>query len=143
LDNGGETGRKAKRYLETKLPHYPATTEAVQLNIKAFNSRFMDQQEAERTWLECIQKYPKFEWAYSNLGSLYVSEGKYKEAEDLLNKALAINPSYVNAWLHLAECKRKENDQAGMHACVKKALELDPDDQLAKLLDMMPAESEK
>jgi tetratricopeptide (TPR) repeat protein len=136
LDGDKEVGRKAKRFLETKLPRDPAAAEAVQLNIKGFNSQIFDKEEAEKVYLECIKKYPRFEWAYSNLGSLYVQEEKYKEGEDYLKKALEINPSYVNAWLHLAGCKKKENDLEGARSCLKKALELDPDDSSAKLMSM-------
>jgi tetratricopeptide (TPR) repeat protein len=133
LGQDNEIAVKAKRYLETKLPHDPAPEDAVHLNIKGFNLRIFNKDEAEKIWLECIRKYPRFEWAYSNLGSLYVDEGKYAEAEKYLNEALEINPSYVNAWLHLAECKRKEKDFDAAHTCLKKALDLDPDDPVAKL----------
>jgi tetratricopeptide (TPR) repeat protein len=136
LDHGHDVGIKAKRFLETKLPHDPASAEAVQMNIKGFNTQALDKQEAEKIWLECINKYPRFEWPYSNLGSLYVEEGKYKEGEDFLKKALEINPSYVNAWLHLAQCKSKQKDFQGARSCIRKALELDPDDEAAKLMNM-------
>src|SRR5262249_11904537 len=116
----GSIGTKAKRYLATKIPRYSVSQEAVALNIKGFNSNveFFGHNDAEKIWLECISKYPNFEWPYSNLGDLYVREGKYKEAETFLNKALEINPSYVNAWLHLAECKRKEKDFIGANTCL-------------------------
>jgi tetratricopeptide (TPR) repeat protein len=136
LGNGQDIAVKAKRYLETKLPRDPAPEDAVHMNIKGFNARIFNKDEAEKVWLECIKKYPRFEWAYSNLGSLYVEEEKYSQGEEYLNKALEINPSYVNAWLHLAECKRKQKDFDGAHSCLKKALDLDPDDPLAKLESM-------
>ena len=130
----GEIAIKAKRYLETKIPRYPVPQEAISMNIKGHNSSsIFTPGKAEDIWKECISKYPNFEWPYSNLGSLYVEEGKYKEAETLLNKAVEINPSYVNAWIHLAECKHREKDFAAEEACIQKADDLDADNPVVKI----------
>lgn len=138
LGAGTNTAVKAKRYLETKLPRYPATEDAVEMNIEAYNLSAFTPDQAERKWKECIAKYPKFEWAYSNLGSQYVEQGRYKEGEELLNKALEINPSYLNAWIHLARLKRQQKDFEGAKECLDKAAALDPDDATAKLLKILP-----
>ena len=138
LGAGTDTAVKAKRFLETKIPRYPAPEEAVDMNIEAYNLSTLMPDEAERKWKECIEKYPKFEWAYSNLGSQYVEQGRYKEAEEMLNKALEINPSYLNAWIHLARLKRQQKDFDGAKECIDKATSLDPDDATAKLLKMLP-----
>jgi Tetratricopeptide repeat len=139
LGKNGETSIKAQRYLETKIPHFVTSEEAVQMNITGFNAdNDFSHSQAEKDWLECIQKYPKFEWAYNNLAGLYIKEGKYKLADDLLQQALKINPSYVNAWLHVAELKRKQHDFAASHNAINTALKLDPDDQEAQLMRFMP-----
>ncbi len=139
LGNGDQYAKRAKIYLETKLPRYPVPQEAVLMNIKGYNadSKFTHG-EAEKIWVECIKKYPKFEWPYGNLGDLYIEQGKFKEGEALLMKSLEINPSYVNAWLHLADSKRKQRDFESARKYIKKALELDPGDERAQLMNLMP-----
>ncbi len=137
--HGNAVAVKAKRYLETKLPRYPQPVDAVAMNINGYNADGpLSQGEAEKIWLECIDKYPTFEWSYSNLGNLYVSQGKYKEGEGLLNKALEINPSYVNALLHLADSKRKQRDFPSARKYINKALSLDPDDDGARIMSLLP-----
>lgn len=137
LGNGDKLAVKAKRFLETKLPRYPVTTDAIHMNIKGFNLGLASEKEAESTWLECIKKYPNFEWPYSNLGQLYVKQRKYQDAERVLHKALEINPSYVNAWINLCECKTKQRDMPAARDCIKHAIELDPDDPRAKVISTM------
>lgn len=139
LGNGDQYAKRAKIYLETKLPRYPVAKEAVLMNIKGYNA---DGQfthgDAEKIWIECINKYPKFEWPYGNLGNVYIEQGKFKEGEALLMKSLEINPSYVNAWLHLADSKRQQRDFESARKCIKKALELDPGNERAQLMNLMP-----
>lgn len=139
MGKGTAVSERARRYLETKLPRFPAPADAVRMNIEAFNSD--DRAEAERLWRACIEKYPNFEWAYGNLGHRYVREGRYKEGEELLERALAINPSYINGWLHLADSKRQQRDFAAARSCVKKALDLDPDDPLSQIMNNLPSSS--
>ena len=128
----------ARRFLDTKLPRYPQPEAAVQLNIRAYNANGVLGDGAEKIWLECINKYPNFEWPYSNLGNRYVSQRRYKEGEILIRKALEINPSYVNAWIHLSECKRKQRQFAEARQCINKALALDPSDEGARLMSLLP-----
>lgn len=125
-DKDGKIASKAKRYLDTKLPRFPVDKKAIKMNIRGFNQSIFKKEKAERTWLKCIEKYPRFEWPYSNLGSMYTEQGKLDKAESLLNKAIEINPNYYNAWLHLSKLKEKQNDQAGYKRCMEKLVELDP-----------------
>lgn len=134
-----ELATKAKRYLDTKIPRYSQPEDAVLMNIKGFNAdRKFFHANAEKIWLQCIKKYPNFEWPYGNLGSDYVEEGKYSEAEATLRKALEINPSYVNAWLYLADCKRKQHKFVEARQLISKALSLDPDDERARMMSLLP-----
>jgi len=137
IDGDGTISQKAKNFIKTRLPRYPVPEKALSMNItaNAENSLFT-RNKAEEIWKQCITEYPKFEWSYSNLRDLYVQEGRYKEAEQLLSNAISINPNYVNAWWHLAECKLKQNDEVNAKNCVNKALELDPDDLGAKLIKL-------
>jgi tetratricopeptide (TPR) repeat protein len=137
LDPNG-VGKKADLYRRTKLPHKPATEEAVQMNIAGFNAQVLDSRKAEQTWKECIKKYPEFEWPYSNLGSLYVEQNRLKEAQPLLQKAIELNPDYVNGLIHMAELKRKQKDFREAKKYIDKILELEPDNQPAQMLKMSP-----
>jgi len=104
-----KTSNKAKIYIRTHLPLYPISKEAEQMNIKGYNlmaSRKTDQ--AIETFKRCIAKYPGFEWPCGNLGSLYIKLGNYEQAKIYLDKALAINPNYVNALHHMAELELRQ-----------------------------------
>ncbi len=137
IDGGGTIAKKAEIFLKTRLPRYPVPENAVLMNIAANGENsFFTRDKAEAIWKQCIGEYPKFEWPYNNLSDLYIQKGKFKEAEKLLNSALNINPNYVNAWIHLAECKLKENDKIAAQNCVNKALELEPDDIGTKLMSL-------
>ena len=133
-DPGG-VGKEARVYLECYIPRYPVSPEAVQLNIAGYNQMVQnDLVGAEKTFLECNRKYPKFEWPYGNLGLVYTQQGKLKEARRALQKSLSLNPSYVNGWLHLAEVCQQGSDSAGAREAVNKVLQLDPSNSSARRL---------
>jgi len=133
LGRGTNISIRAERFLATKIPRYPVPEEAMHMNIEGFNlDHSANQAQAEKVWLECIRKYPNFEWPYGNLGILYVNQGKYKEGEALLHKALSINPSYLNAWLHLSESRRQQKDYVSAAKYINKALDLDSEDSAAQ-----------
>jgi tetratricopeptide (TPR) repeat protein len=71
---------------------------------------------------------------YGNLGSIYTQQGRTKEAKELLRKALTINPSYVNGWIHMAEANLREGDVKAARHAAQMALQLDPDNAPAKFL---------
>jgi predicted Zn-dependent protease len=131
-DPGG-VGRQARVYLDCYIPRYPVVPEAVQLNIAGYNQMAGgDFKAAEATFKDCIRRYPKFEWPYGNLGMVYTQLGQLKEARQVLQKALDINPSYVNGWVHLAEACLKDNDKAGAKSAVSQALRCDPGSSQAR-----------
>lgn len=133
LDKGGSIAQRAQDFMDTRLPKHPQPEEAIQMNIQAYNLQESNPAEAERIWQSCIEKYPDFEWPYSNLGSMLADQGKYDEGEKLLRKAIEINPKYVNAWIHLGESKQAQCEKAAARDCYRKALDLDPDDPIAKM----------
>ena len=135
LDPTGKSGVLAARYLKTKVPRYPQSEAAIEANIAAYNET--DKSRAKKMFAECIDKYPNFEWPYMNLGVLYLHDRNMAKAEEFLNKTLSINPNSVEAWDVLALTKQSENDIAGARKCADKALELDPDDGLARLLKVV------
>ena len=131
-DPGG-VGRQAKVYLDCNIPRYPAEPAAVQLNIAGYNQMATgDFKSAEGTFKDCIRRYPKFEWPYGNLGLVYIELGQLKEARQVLQKSLDINPSYVNGWVHLAEACLKDNDKAGAKSAISQALRCDPGSSSAR-----------
>lgn len=99
-----QTRDKARTYIRTHLPLYPISKEAEQMNIKGYNLMASRRSTyAIDAFKKCIAKYPQFEWPYGNLGLLYMKQGDFENARYYLNKAIEINPSYVNALHHLTE----------------------------------------
>lgn len=136
----GEIGFKALSYLRSHLPAHPMPQEAVELNIIAYNLDHSNNPvEAEQKWLECIAKYPTFEWPYSNLASLYLRQGKTEEALKLLERAVEINPFYTNALRNLSETHMILGNKAKAIEYSREAVQSDPTDQDAKneLKDLM------
>ncbi len=58
-----------------------------------------DAGEAERYYKKAIDRDPKLADAYNNLAYLYAKEKRnLREAEELINKAIALNPSKESAY---------------------------------------------
>lgn len=132
IDEAGDVGETARRYLKTKIPRYPVPLVAEQKNIQGFNLMAMgDTDAAKKTFEELIKQFPDFEWPYGNLSVIYLEDGQTLEAKELLARALKINPNYVNGWLQLATAKGLEEDYDGAEECVNRALESDPEDSLS------------
>lgn len=131
-DENGEVGKKAKIYLKAYLPREPISQTAISRNITAFNQAASgSEDEAIAGYQACIKDYPTFEWPYGNLAALYTKAGRYKDAQATVQKALTLNPNYLNGWLHLARALAADRDRAGAIRCTKRALEIDPDSTAA------------
>jgi tetratricopeptide (TPR) repeat protein len=132
-DPEGETGFLARRFLRTKLPRLPVPLVAEKENICGFNQMFAGNLEtAQKTFESLIERYPDFEWPYGNLGSLLVRKGEFERALKVLDKALQINPHYVNAWLHRARAMAILSRFEAAQECLEKATVADPEDQTVK-----------
>ncbi|HEY9679826.1 MAG TPA: tetratricopeptide repeat protein [Drouetiella sp.] len=130
-----ETNVQAKRFLRTKIPRFPVPLLAEQKNIEGFNLMATgDVDAAKITFEELIDQFPDFEWPYGNLAVLCLHSGEIPKAKELLEKALSINPDYVNGWLHMATAKGLELDLEGARKCVERALQSDPTDTAAKAM---------
>lgn len=68
---------------------------------------------------------PNFEWPYLNLAMLHMQSNEPDTAEELLNKALAINPNYLKAWSTLAKVKQMRHDEQGFKTCMEKLKSLE------------------
>lgn len=69
--------------------------------------------------------------AYTDEGLALWQLGRYEEADDRLRRALAINPRYPLAWLHLGNVHGACDDLEGAIKCFERALEIDPNFTLA------------
>jgi tetratricopeptide (TPR) repeat protein len=138
----GLTAVLAQRYLRTRLPRRPVPLMAEKQNIDGYNEMARgDLWKAEKSFKSLNHTYPDFEWPYSNLGLLYIQQGKLSDAIKALEEALAINPYYVNAWLHKARALALLSDLNGAYDCLDKASAADPDERavasLRGLLDQL------
>lgn len=138
-DPDGEWGIKAKRFLQARLPRHPVPLMAEQRNITGYNLMMEgDLCGAKDAFEELIHEYPDFEWPYGNLGFLYLGEGNIKKSRTILQKALSLNPNYLNGWLHLARVNALSEDFSGAYECMSKAAEILPDNVDAeKLLEFI------
>jgi tetratricopeptide (TPR) repeat protein len=131
-DPEGDVGARARQFLQTKIPRHPVPLYAEQKNIEAFNLTARGYEaEAIETYELLIEEYPDFEWPYGNLGALFTKRGRPDLARKLLEKAVVINPYYVNGWVHLARARALLGDTEGARQCVKRILEVDPECQAA------------
>ena len=81
-----------------------------------------------------ISEYPDFEWPYGNLGFLYLGEGNISKSKKVLEKALSLNPNYLNGWLHLSRVRALSDEFAGAYECLEKAAAILPDNADAEKL---------
>ncbi len=134
-DSGGEWGTKAKRFLQARLPRLPVPLMAEQRNISGYNLMMSgDIQGAKDVFEALIAEYPDFEWPYGNLGFLYLGEGNIAKSKKILEKALSLNPTYLNGWLHLARVRALSEEFAGAYECLEKAAVILPDNADAEKL---------
>lgn len=98
MDPNGTAGHSAQVFMDVALPKKMTSEDAIMGNIDAYNLMVSSQNTAAvNKFRELIKEYPQFEWPYGNLGSMYLSDGRIDEAEVLIDKALQINPCYLNA----------------------------------------------
>jgi serine/threonine-protein kinase len=130
-----------KREIERPLTKSP---EAYEFYLRARDALFRyiqrtheeaDLDEAVRTLHEAIGLDPEFARAHATLGRCYVlyAQGwggaeNYVLAERSLKRALAIDPSLVNARLHMVYVDLHQGDRDTAHATVHELLREAPDD---------------
>lgn len=125
-DKSGKVGPIARAFMIRQLPKQSVALEAEQRNIIGFNQAANgDLVAAKTTFRNLIHDFPDFEWPYANLALICIKENRIDEAEQLLTKALTINPNYVNGWTYLARVKHTKHDFQGEHECIKKKIDLD------------------
>ena len=134
-DGDGDWGIKAKNFLQARLPRFPVPLMAEQRNVSGYNLMMAgDTAGAKEIFEALIEEYPDFEWPHGNLGFLYLGEGNIAKSQKILEKALFLNPNYLNGWLHLARVRALSEDYAGAYECLDKAAKILPDNADAEKL---------
>lgn len=88
----------------------------------------------EKLLLKSIKVEPRFTAAYVILAKKYRSCSKLNEAEKLLDKANEISPNFVMVYVERGRIAALRHDEKSAREAYKKALELDPENQLAQRL---------
>jgi tetratricopeptide (TPR) repeat protein len=136
LEPNSEIADAALRFLRTRLPKQPVPHSAVEKNIEGYNQLTRgDLDGAEKTFRALTRTYETFEWPYGNLGLIYIRKGEIERAKSVLWKALDLNADYLNAWLHLARAWAACLELSEARSCIRKALQLDPEDRQARSLE--------
>jgi tetratricopeptide (TPR) repeat protein len=147
LDGDGPVGIKARSFLRSKIPRYPVPLMAEQLNIQGYNQMFVNENEAQRMFENLVKDYPDFEWPYGNLGSLLIKRGRLENAQELLIKAVQINPYYINGWLHLSRVYAIQENFGAAEDCLQRVTAIDASDPnwkgISDLVDQLKSDFEE
>lgn len=97
--------------------------------------------KAETSFRAAIAAAPQYAEAENNLGSLLSETGKETEAEACFRAALAANPRAVDAWINLAATLASAGQYDQARHAVQSALLVQPENEDAKKLSDMLAQS--
>ena len=92
-----------------------------------------DWDKAYRHLRKGLADYSQFAAGYNNLGAVYVHLGKLPEAEETLQKAIALDNRLGPAYVNLARLRFLQKDYPGAEAYLDKALEVAPVQDAAEL----------
>src|SRR6266850_5198958 len=85
-------------------------------------------QNSGTLWTDTIQKFPDQVFdAYNNRGHYYLTEGRFPEALEDLDHALALNPKVARAWANKGAAYAQTNRPDSAFVCFQRAIELKPD----------------
>ena len=85
--------------------------------------------EARKHFEKAIKEYPKYDWAYNNLGVVEMQVKNTDAARQAFTKAVEINEKNVDASANLAQLKFGEHDFEGAKALLGRCLEFQPNNQ--------------
>ena len=129
LDDAGETGMLARKVIDARIPKYIGDSQANQLNSLGYRLRFEHKYDlAEQIFRLCIKRWPRFEFPYKNLGHMFIELRRFRDAKEVLEKLVEVNPNYARGWELLGQAKAGLGDKVGSKICIDRARELDPDD---------------
>jgi tetratricopeptide (TPR) repeat protein len=125
LDANGTIGRLAKQCEIGELPAEVLTRDDLIPYENAISGRQHDA-NSEAGLRECIKQTPRFEWPYCSLAERLIDQRKFPEAEDLINRASAINPNSIKVLVTHAKLEKAKGNQDKAIALIKKAINQDP-----------------
>lgn len=102
---------------------------------------YHDWEAAIQVLKNIVERYPKEETGHTTLGVALQRLGRFDEAELAFQKAIAINPKFVETWHSLGIVRLKRGDVAGAVQAFDKALLLRPE-HLDTLVWLARAEAE-
>jgi tetratricopeptide (TPR) repeat protein len=134
---------KARLYFERAIEAKPDLTIA-RLNLAVLLSSRFDDAEGAKDQYEKILSYENEPKAYNNLSNYYKGQGKpyYGKAEQLVKKAIELNPDYVEAYLNYANLAKVMGQFEKGKELYRKARELDKDKKYKEFIDAI-IDSEK
>ncbi|MBN2254680.1 MAG: tetratricopeptide repeat protein, partial [Deltaproteobacteria bacterium] len=123
--HAGTEPSEEQRQAQVKPPPASATPDTRQLYEKALAfQRTGNPAMAEQLYLKVLKKDPKYVAAMNNLGVIYMSQHKYRHAQQLFQNAVGIDIDYVDPYYNLACVHTISGDTAqGIHY-LKKAIAL-------------------
>ena len=80
----------------------------------------------EASLTKAIELNSQSDYAYTQLGSIYLVQGKFSQAEAAFTKAIELNPENERAYVELGRCYRKQGKFSQVEDLLKKAIELNP-----------------
>lgn len=125
---------KADKVMKTQLPRLPVPPEAEQRNIEGYNLMSSDRQRAKAIFFELTKQYPDFEWPFSNLCQLYMSEGKLAEARGIAKYLLSVNPDLQRSLSLMIELTLNEKEYEETLYYLQRSLTHYPDDEMFRQL---------
>lgn len=130
---------KKNKNVQTELPFSEEGTRKMRAEADQF---FIDKKfkEAEGLYLELIEKMPFDGQIYSRLGIIYLALKQYNDARLSLEKSIQLGGNVSARYFNLALVYLKLNNKGKAKENIKKALELDSDNQkyqnlLAEILE--------
>lgn len=91
--------------------------------------------EAKANYQSVLDLNPFNEQAYLQLGQLYIHQNELDQAIEFFDEAVEIKADFVQAYNERGRAKFLKGDKAGATVDLKKALELDPEGEMAKKLE--------
>ena len=125
LDANGSIGRYAKQCEIGEVPTDLPSRDYLIPYEEAISGHQNDA-TSEAGLRQCIKQMPRFEWPYCSLAERLIDQKKLSEAEDLLNRASAINPNSIKVLVTQAKLEKAKGNQEKAVALIKRAIDQDP-----------------
>ena len=105
---------------------------------------FNDEPKVTEKKLETLkEQFPENSSVLSTVSEYYSELKKFDEAEETASEAIKINPENIDAYKARAMARVSMDDKKGALEDVKKAMELDPQDESSKILSILIASSKE